>query len=62
MQKYILKKTLVIGITVLFVGLVIVPSISSINNLKQKNTSIGLASFNPLEKLLLSRYPLLWLS
>ena len=47
MYNILLRKTLVIAIIVLLVGLVLVPSISSVNNLKQKNTSTGLASFNP---------------
>jgi hypothetical protein len=50
MRNKLLRKTLVIGITVLFVGLIIVPSINSQINLKQKNTSTGLASFNPFKE------------
>jgi hypothetical protein len=50
MRNNLLTKTLVIGITVLFVGLIIVPSINSQINLKQKNTSTVLASFNPFKE------------
>jgi MSHA biogenesis protein MshQ len=48
-NKYsLLKKTLVFGIIVLFAGLIIVPSISSINNqVKLKNMYTQVTPFNP---------------
>jgi hypothetical protein len=48
MKKNMLNKILVIGIVVLFVGAVVVPSISSVSNQsQQKDEYSGRASFNP---------------
>jgi hypothetical protein len=48
MKKNMLSKTLVLGIVILFVGAVVVPSISSVSNQSQiKDTLSDRASFNP---------------
>jgi len=49
-KKVLLKKTLVIGIFILFVGVVIAPTISSFSNqLINKNVSSERVSFNPFK-------------
>jgi hypothetical protein len=48
MKKNMLSKTLVLGIVILFVGAVVIPSISSVSNQSQtKDILNGRASFNP---------------
>jgi hypothetical protein len=48
MRNKILNKTLVLGIVILFVGAVVIPSISSASNQsQQKDANSGRASFNP---------------
>jgi hypothetical protein len=48
MKKYILRNTLVIGIVILFVGAVVVPSISSVNNLYEvEDNPLKSSSFDP---------------
>jgi len=51
MVNNVFKKSLVIGIIILFVGAIVVPNISSVSDqLKNKNTSIGTTSFNPFKE------------
>ena len=47
----LLKKMLVITIVLLFAGLIIIPSISSVNNtFRINNSSAGTVTFNPFEE------------
>ena len=51
MRKYILKKTLIISIAILFFGVVIAPSLSGINHqIRIKNPNNEKAIFNPFQE------------
>jgi hypothetical protein len=50
MRRYILKKTLILTITVLLVGIVVAPCISSINIESEKNSKAKTFTFNPFKE------------